>query len=496
MREMKYDVFFCYNNRDTKIANVIDDYLRHAGISTFFYANQTLPGFNFEDALVNIMDSSRSVIFLCTQNSIQSNWVKNELLYAINSGKTIIPIIVDHTKLPADIDYLIGNYQQFHISNISTASLMADIKHIASALIRFLQSISQQASKEETPSIDQGITESYSASAAELSENKTKSKTGINFKSILSVLLYIVGGIVGIIYFVVLSIAFDSGNISEAIGLLAPIVFGVIALIWLNASARKYDLKLYCTAEDDTESTLTVTVDDKVISLVRGKGMVRLRERKGEYIISIDSGNPEVVSERFTYGFCKENHGEIKEVTLKKKQTTAPEKQSESASNITPFRCFIAGSTRLVNERNATRAVLSVLYNKWESHNLVISSYTFEDFSNSYTIGGQQIQYNDFIKDKADCAIFIVTENVGDKTLEEYRLAVETFKSNHKRPKIFVYANNLGDSDITKQFIEEVRKNNSYWRDYSDIKDLMNLVKDDVDSELFNIFVLNKGLLK
>ena len=493
MKEMKYDVFFCYNNRDTEIANVIDDYLRDAGISTFFYANQTLPGINFENALVNIINSSRSVIFLCTQNSIQSNWVKNELVYAINSGKTIIPVIVDHTKLPADIDYLIGKYQQLHIS---TASLMADIKHIASKLVGFLRSISQQASKEETPSIDQGITESYSASAAEPSENKTKSKTGINFKSILSVILYIVGGIVGIIYLVALSIAFDSGNISEAISLLAPIVFGAIALILLNASARKYDLKLYCTAEDDTESTLRVTVDDKVISLVRGKGMVRLRERKGEYLISIDSGNPEVVSERFTYRFCKENHGEIKEVTLKKKKTKPTEKQSESASNITPFRCFIAGSTRLVNERNATRAVLSVLYNKWESHNLVISSYTFEDFSNSYTIGGQQIQYNEFIKDKADCAIFIVTENVGDKTLEEYRLAVETFKSNHKRPKIFVYANNLGDSDITKQFIEEVRKNNSYWRDYSNIKDLMNLVKDDVDSELFNIFVLNKGLLK
>jgi hypothetical protein len=59
-----------------------------------------------------------------------------------------------------------------------------------------------------------------------------------------------------------------------------------------------------------------------------------------------------------------------------------------------------------------------------------------------------------------------------------------------------VYAKNLGDSEITKQFIEEVHKYNSYWREYSNIKDLMNLVKDDVDSELFNIFVFNKGLLK
>lgn len=110
--------------------------------------------------------------------------------------------------------------------------------------------------------------------------------------------------------------------------------------------------------------------------------------------------------------------------------------------------CFIAGSTRLVNERNATRAVLSILYNKWEHYNLVISSYTFEDFSNSYTVGGQQMHYDEFIEKKANCAIFIVENGVGEKTLEEYKLAIQTFKNNLQRPKIFVYANQLNQEGV------------------------------------------------
>jgi hypothetical protein len=181
---------------------------------------------------------------------------------------------------------------------------------------------------------------------------------------------------------------------------------------------------------------------------------------------------------------------------LKQKSSFGAESAKEISSEVTEFTCFIAGSTRLINERNATRAVLSILYNKWESHNLVISSYTFEDFSNSYSTGGQQIRYNEFIKEKATCAIFIVTENVGDKTLEEYRLSIDTFNKNHKRPKVFVYANNLSDSKTTQEFIEEVKKNNSYWREYFDLQQLMSLIKEDIDSELFNIFIFKNGFKK
>lgn len=113
---------------------------------------------------------------------------------------------------------------------------------------------------------------------------------------------------------------------------------------------------------------------------------------------------------------------------MKNKSIVEENDGSNQNLNLTKYMCFIEVLLKLINERNFVRAVLSILYNKWENYNLVISSYTFEDFSNRYTVGGQRIQYDEIIKEKANCAIFIVTDGVGEKTLNEYRLAIDTLK--------------------------------------------------------------------
>lgn len=497
MQSKQYDVFLCSSRQDSGLTTTIESALANAGISSFSDHRDFKYG-NFEDEIVSSIQSSKLVIFICTSHSIQSNWVMSELLYAYQQYKHIIPIIVDDTDIPTDLNRILARFQQFYVR---TNTFMSDIQNTISTVKSLLEKNQPDKIQEIGPSLSEEYEsekdERYSSSKG-MAEESEKSKGKIDIKRILLIILYAVFGFVVIYYaFHIYSINNTPSGIRALyrpvtdLGIVI-VIFGII-LVWLSIRLRKFELKLYCEAEDDTESTLIIRLDDEVVSTVKGEGLVRLKERKSNSLISIDSDNPEYLSERFTYKFSRKNDGDVKQVILKKKISDTPSQAGQSVSDITIIRCFIAGSTRLVNERNATRAVLSILYNKWEKHNLVMSSYTFEDFSNSYSIGGQQIQYNDFIKEKATCAIFIVTENVGEKTLEEYRLAVNTFKENHIHPKIFVYANNLSDSDITKLFIEEVRKNNSYWRDYDSIKQLMSLVKEDVDSELFNIFIFKKG---
>ena len=479
MKKAKYDVFICYSRQDLYLVNEICGVFQEAGITTFLDIN-VLSDSNFKDVIVDGIKSSKLLVFLCTPHSIQSSWTNNEVSYAVELGKIVVPIIVDDTKLSPDLNFLLGRFRYF---NIYTATLVSDIRCIAEKIKPSIESTIVPDREENAD--DQSVVESPPAAKAA----KGKS-TG---KRILSILLYAIIGFVLIYYAFGVSYLFKIGDVQQGIAILSPLLIGTIALVLLIARLRKYELKLYCCSDEDSESILKVTVDDRVVSTIEGKGMVRLLEKRGDYLISIDSENPNISGEKFTYRFCRRNSGEVMQVNLKAKSSGVSEQRAQTSSDITEFRCFIAGSTRLVNERNATRAVLSVLYNKWESHNLVISSYTFEDFSNSYQTGGQQVQYNEFIRDKANCAIFIVTENIGDRTLEEYRLAVNTFNENHAHPKIFVYSNNLSDGEITKQFIDEVRKNNSYWREYDDIQLLMNLVKDDIDSELFNIFIFKKA---
>lgn len=484
MKELKYDAFICYSQRDAQIANVIDDIFNEAGLSTFFFSKQILPGTNFQEVIVNTINSSELILFLCTRNSIQSNWTKNEVMYAIELGKTVVPIIVDDTEIPADLIFYLAKFRQWHVRS---KTIESDVREIVERLKHILKTRNTSAdSGSEALPPDKSDGKSIGDSKGEVEEPRKRT-----FGSILRE----VGICIGlVIYVLLIYLAFADGNYLEGVGLLIPVALGLIAYVYMEIRSRVYELKLYCEAEGDIESKMTVTVDDEIVSSVIGKGLVRVKKMKGDYLISVDSDNPEIAGARFKYTFGARNGEDLKEVTLKRKAPIDATQSKGHSSEVTEFTCFIAGSTRLVNERNATRAVLSILYNKWNSHNLVISSYTFEDFSNSHQIGGQQMQYNDFIKNKATCAIFIVTENVGEKTLEEYRLSIETFNSNHKRPKIFVYANNLSDGETTKLFIEEVRKNNAYWREYNDLQQLMGQIKDDIDSELFNIFIFKNGM--
>lgn len=523
MQEENRVVFISYSRQDLDIARAINMELNEAGITTFFDISDHSGSDGYQDMIAGAIMSSQLLVFLCTPHSIQSSWAKNEVSYAISIGKTVVPVIVDDTELSIDLRF---SLDRFNHLDVHTATLASDIRRVTERIKRSLescvvsngvidtdeQSLWGEPREEEVterepinrvierhkPSVvscvkPDGEIDTYEQSVWESpQEEKVAKRKSVGWK-ILSILLCVVIAFVVIYYVFGVFFLFQSGEAQRGIALLSPLAIGIIVLVLLIARSRKYELKLYCCSDDGSAATLRVTVDDRVVSTIEGKGMVRLREKRGEYLISIDSDDPKIEGETFIHSFCRKNSGDVMQVTLKARSYAVSELKKQASSEITEFRCFIAGSTRLFNERNATRAVLSVLYNKWESHNLVISSYTFEDFSNSYQTGGQQAQYNAFIRDKANCAIFIVTEDIGDRTLEEYRLAVNTFNENHVRPKIFVYAHNLSDSDTTKQFIDEVRKNNSYWREYDDIQLLMNLIKDDIDSELFNIFIFKRS---
>jgi len=102
------------------------------------------------------------------------------------------------------------------------------------------------------------------------------------------------------------------------------------------------------------------------------------------------------------------------------------------------YRCFIAGSTALQMERDAIRAVIGEIHNRWSSKNIYITSYTFEDFSNNVHVGGLQSQYDRFITLEADSVIFIIDGEIGDKTLHEFNISLKSYAARN-RPSIYVY---------------------------------------------------------
>lgn len=244
---------------------------------------------------------------------------------------------------------------------------------------------------------------------------------------------------------------------------------------------------------------MTICLDGEEVAQIPPLGMVLIKKKVGHYMLTARSNSTEKLDVlSLPVSFNMKSDGSIIELDIE--STDKVETLPLQKNNFVTYRCFIGGSTAISNERNAARAALSILYNQYEKYDFYITSHTFEDFKNKHKIDGQQYDYNEFIKFKADCAIFIICNKVGEKTLGEYRLAVETFEeTGEKRPAIFVYndisyRSNVGveDASVTA-FHNLVDSKNAYWRDYNGIDMLMMKIKEDVSAELADILEMRPG---
>ena len=161
------------------------------------------------------------------------------------------------------------------------------------------------------------------------------------------------------------------------------------------------------------------------------------------------------------------------------------------SSNI--VRCFVAGSKRLPEERNAVRAQLQRVSNMADFH---ITAYTYEDFRREFRRGGQQAEYNLFIKEEANYAIFIIDGKVGSVTFQEFQIALEAFENGKRKPKIFVYCKDVDNSqDEIRQIIEKTTALNQYYTEYQDIRELEYRVYEDFTREIIEREIPNGNRL-
>lgn len=163
---------------------------------------------------------------------------------------------------------------------------------------------------------------------------------------------------------------------------------------------------------------------------------------------------------------------------------------------------FIAGSKELTALRDSARAALVEIGNRRRKDNVVLRSYTFEDFRKAVVIGGQQAEYNKYIREKADCAIFIFDEGFGNKTMEELDVAYASFEKRRK-PVIFIFCNEkkLSKTPEYEKLCSWCNDRSQYFISYDDghFKDkltieLTNFISDEMDRSYFDLDVAGEAL--
>ena len=74
-------------------------------------------GSQFEEVIVNAIEESKVVLFMLSDNSINSKWTKREVLYAEDEDKRIVPIIVDDKGLRKWFKFHFGNVDYIDIKD-------------------------------------------------------------------------------------------------------------------------------------------------------------------------------------------------------------------------------------------------------------------------------------------------------------------------------------------------------------------------------------------
>ena len=135
---------------------------------------------------------------------------------------------------------------------------------------------------------------------------------------------------------------------------------------------------------------------------------------------------------------------------------------------------FIAGAKNLQPLRLRLKALANDLNNEFKQKglNTSVNMVSYENF------GDEQSVYNKFIKEEADMVLFLLDDRMGQKTEEEYKLAVTCHEKN-KHPEYCLFLREHEENTEELTHIEEVMRStsNKYYVTYSNPDELIGKVK-------------------
>ena len=92
------DIFISYARRESSIAKQLATALERKGFS-IWWDHQIKAGLSWANEIENELAGAKCVIVLWSENSVNSEWVKEEASYA-RDLKKLIPVIVEDVEIP------------------------------------------------------------------------------------------------------------------------------------------------------------------------------------------------------------------------------------------------------------------------------------------------------------------------------------------------------------------------------------------------------------
>ena len=102
-----YDIFISYRRTAYDTANLIAEKLRNAGYRVFFDVD-TLTSGKFNEQLLEVISRCKDFVLVLPENALDrckddGDWIRREVMCAIENGKNIIPVMLDGFGWPQEM---------------------------------------------------------------------------------------------------------------------------------------------------------------------------------------------------------------------------------------------------------------------------------------------------------------------------------------------------------------------------------------------------------
>lgn len=130
---MIYKVFLSHSTSDLGIVRALASLLSKFGAKVEVAEWYLAPGESLNKKVLRLIDGCDCVVALLTKNGIRSNWVQQEIGYALNSKKSVIPLVekgISQRELAAlgGKEYIEYDPFQPHQALIKTCSVVKSLK--------------------------------------------------------------------------------------------------------------------------------------------------------------------------------------------------------------------------------------------------------------------------------------------------------------------------------------------------------------------------------
>lgn len=154
-------VFVSYSRKDfDEVQSLINKVKELVPMMDFWFdVDDIESGDEFEDKIVEAIEQSSCVIFALSDNSLKSSWTKDEIVFARNSNKKVIPILLKGAKLSGWFLFKFGRVDCIDSTDVIQINKLA--KNLSMRIVRdenAVEEVEQPKVKVENP--EQYITDS------------------------------------------------------------------------------------------------------------------------------------------------------------------------------------------------------------------------------------------------------------------------------------------------------------------------------------------------